>query len=81
VRKIEELDESGDIIEGTEFWIFTDNFFSESCFYKGGGGVKSQSVLDLVLRLHLIEMKGKAFIHVVWVSGKRMIAEGADGLS
>jgi hypothetical protein len=29
----------------------------------------------------LIEMKGKAFIHVVWVSGKRMIAQGTDGLS
>jgi hypothetical protein len=81
VRKIEELDDDGAIEEGTEFWIFTDNFFSESCFYKGGGGIKSQAVLDLVLRLHLIEMKGKAFIHVVWVSGKRMIAQGTDGLS
>jgi hypothetical protein len=26
-------------------------------------------------------MKGKAFIHIVWVSGKRMIAQGMDGLS
>ena len=26
-------------------------------------------------------MKGHCFIHVVWVSGKRMIAQGTDGLS
>jgi hypothetical protein len=81
VQIIEGLDERDEIDEATEFWIFTDNFFSESCFYKGGGAVKSQPMLDLVLRLHKIMMKGKAFIHVVWVAGKRMIAQGTDGLS
>ena len=81
VRIVENLDDAGDIDEGTEFWIFTDNFFTESCFEKGGGGIKSQPILDLVLRLNEIQMKGKAFIHVVWVSGKRMIAQGTDGLS
>jgi hypothetical protein len=81
VRKIEELDDDGAIEEGTEFWIFTDNYFSESCFYKGGGGIKSQEIIDIVLSLHSIQTKGKAFIHVVWVSGKRMIAQGTDGLS
>ena len=81
VRIVEGMDERGEIDEGTEFWIFTDNFFSESCFYKGGGGIKSQPILDLVLRLHKIQMKGKAFIHVVWVAGRRMIAQGTDGLS
>jgi hypothetical protein len=81
ICKIEELDNDVAIKEGTKFWIFTGNFFFESCFYKGGGGIKSQSVLDLVLRLYLIEMKGKAFIHVVWISDRQMIAQGTDGLS
>jgi hypothetical protein len=81
VRKVEALDADDEIDEGTEFWFFTDNFFSESCFYKGGGGAKSQATLDLVLRLHMIEMKGKAFVHIVWVSGRRMIVQGTDGLS
>jgi hypothetical protein len=81
VRIVEKLDDNGEIDQGTEFWIFTDNFFTEACFYKGGDGIKSQPIMDLVLRLHKVQMKGNAFIHVVWVSGKRMIAQGTDGLS
>ena len=34
-----------------------------------------------MFRLHKILMRGEAFIHVVWVAGKRMIAQGSDGLS
>jgi hypothetical protein len=81
VLAIEALDAKGELNEGTEFWIFTDNYHAEACFYKGGGCAKTQAVLNLMLRLQKIQMKGNAFIHIVWVSGKRMIAQGTDGLS
>jgi hypothetical protein len=81
VLAIEKMDDENQLTEATEFWIFTDNFHAEACFYKGGGCSKTRAVLDLMLRLQKIQMKGKAFIHIVWVSGKRMIQQGTDGLS
>jgi hypothetical protein len=33
------------------------------------------------LRLWKLEMEHGLFIHLVWVSGKRMIAQGTNGLS
>ena len=35
----------------------------------------------IVLELRKIEMEGLLIIHFVWFSGKRMIAQGTDGLS
>ena len=79
VMKIEQLDADGLITDGTEFFIFTDNLHAESAFYKGTA--RSPEVLRLMLRLHAIVMKGTAFIEIIWVAGKRMICQGADGLS
>ena len=79
VMKIEALDAQGRVNAETEFFIFTDNVHAETAFYRGSA--KSPEVLHLMFRLHKILMRGEAFIHVVWVAGKRMIAQGSDGLS
>ncbi|KAL7567016.1 hypothetical protein ACA910_019941 [Epithemia clementina (nom. ined.)] len=79
VPKIEELDAEGRLNEGLELFIFTDNVHAESAFYKGTA--KTPEVLDLMYRVHRILMKGYAFIHIIWVAGKRMIQQGTDGLS
>jgi hypothetical protein len=79
VLKIEQLHAEGKVNPGTEFFLFTDNWSAEAAFYRGSA--KSKSMLALMLRLHKICMNGQSFIHIIWVSGKRMIAQGTDGLS
>jgi hypothetical protein len=66
-------------LEGCELFIFTDNTTAEAAFWKGSS--KSRKLFDLVLRLRKLEMEHDMIIHVVHVSGKRMIAQGTDGLS
>ena len=60
-----------------EFFLFTDNSTSEACFYRGSS--KSKLLHELVLRLRKLEMDYTLTIHVVHVSGDRMIAQGTDG--
>jgi hypothetical protein len=71
--------ENGKIPEGTEIFLFTDNFVTERAFHRGTS--KSRTLFDLVLRLHKLEMQGKLFIHLIWVAGTRMIEQGTDGVS
>jgi hypothetical protein len=66
-------------MEGCELFIFTDNTTAEAAFWKGSS--KSRKLFELVLRLRKLEMEHDMIIHVVHVSGKRMIAQGTDGLS
>jgi hypothetical protein len=63
-------------LTGTEFFIFTDNSTAESSFYRG-----SKLLHSLVLRLRLLEIKYSVIIHLIHVSGTRMIAQGTDGTS
>ena len=79
VMKIEQMATEGRLNLLSEVFIFTDNMYAESAFYRGTA--KSPEVLRLMFRLHKILMVGEEFVHVVWVSGKRMIAQGTDGLS
>ena len=79
VMKVEQMASEGRLNSLAEVFIFTDNMHAESAFYRGTA--KSPEVLRLMFRLHKILMVGEAFVHVVWVSGKRMIAQGTDGLS
>ena len=66
-------------LNGTEIFFFTDNATAERAFFKGN----SSSLLlhGLVTRLRDLEMNGGCIIRLCHVSGKRMIAQGADGLS
>ena len=56
-----------------------DNFTTESIFYSGNA--KSQALFELIMQLHHIQMTGSMFVHIIWVLGKQMIAQRADGLS
>lgn len=65
-------------LQNCELFMFTDNAVTES-FYRGSS--KSRKLHNLVLRLRLLEMRYGMVIHVIHVSGKRMIAQGTDGVS
>ena len=62
-----------------ELFLFTDNTTAEAAFWKGSS--KSRKLFELVLRLKTLEVDADLIIHVVHVAGKRMIAQGTDGLS
>jgi hypothetical protein len=64
---------------GCEFFMFTDNSTAEAAYWKGTS--KSRKLFELVLRLKKLEVKYDIILHVIHVSGKRMIAQGTDGLS
>lgn len=66
-------------LRGVEIFFFTDNSTVEACLYKGTS--TSPKLLDLIIRLRSLELRHSLRIHVSHVSGKRMIAEGADGVS
>jgi hypothetical protein len=70
---------NGTIREGTEVFMFTDNFVTERAFFKGTSSTRELN--DLVFILRELEMKGRLFIHLIWVAGTRMIDQGVDGLS
>ena len=78
VESTEHEVESGRL-RNCEFFLFTDNSTAESCYYRGSSS--SKLLHALVLRLRLLEMKYGLLIHVIHVSGKRMIAQGIDGCS
>jgi hypothetical protein len=66
-------------LKGCEIFMFTDNTTAENAFWKGLS--HSPRLFELVLRLKKLEMKADLLLHVIHVSGKRMIAQGTDGLS
>lgn len=70
---------TGIIQRGCEIFLFTDNFVTERCFYRGTAS--SRVLFDLVLQLRSLELEGQIFLHIIWVAGTRMIEQGADGLS
>lgn len=67
------------LLRGAELWLFTDNTTAENAFWKGTS--KSKRLFELVLRMKNLEMQGDFTLQVVHVSGKRMIAQGTDGIS
>jgi hypothetical protein len=71
--------EKGTIPRGTELFLFTDNFVAERAYFRGTS--KSKTLFELVLRLRKLEMVGELFVHLIWVAGTRMIAQGTDGVS
>ena len=75
---LEEEASSGSLQDTTVFF-FTDNSTVEAALYKGT--TASKKLLDLVIRFYALQAQYGILIHVVHVSGKRMIAQGTDGLS
>eukprot|EP00956_Cyclotella_meneghiniana_P022038 scaffold40988_cov46-Cyclotella_meneghiniana.AAC.2 len=66
-------------LDGCEMFLFTDNSTAESAFYKGSSS--SKKLHDLVLRLHKLTVDHSLILHLIHVSGTRMIAQGTDGCS
>jgi len=66
-------------LNDAEVFMFTDNSTTDAAFWKGTS--KSKKLLELVLRLRKLEMSTGMILHIIHVSGKRMIAQGTDGLS
>ena len=66
-------------LEGYEIFMFTDNSTAEAAFCKGTSS--SPLLFELVLELKRLEVESDLILHVIHVSGKRMIAQGTDGLS
>ena len=66
-------------MRNSEFFLFTDNSTAEDCFYTGTS--KSRLLHSLVLSLRLLELEFGMTLHVIHISGKRMIAQGTDGCS
>jgi hypothetical protein len=62
-----------------QFFLFTDNSTAESCFFRGSS--KSPKLHALIIRLRQLEMDFGLVIYLIHVSGKRMIAQGTDGVS
>jgi hypothetical protein len=62
-----------------EIFLFADNTAAEAAHWKGTS--KSEWLFDLVLRLHLMEMRNDLIIQVIRVAGTRMKAQGTDGIS
>ncbi|KAL7574604.1 hypothetical protein ACA910_002958 [Epithemia clementina (nom. ined.)] len=78
VSALEEEAKKGNL-GGKEVFFFTDNTTVEACCYKGSSS--SKRLLSLIIRLRAMEMTYSIRLHLSHVSGKRMIAQGADGLS
>jgi hypothetical protein len=69
----------GKLKPGSELFVFTDNSMAERTYYKGS--LSSPKLHQMILELRKMEMSGKFIIHFIWILGKRMIAQGSDGLS
>ena len=66
-------------LNDTMIFFFTDNSTVEGALYKGTSS--SPKLLNLVIRFNALQAHYDTQIIVSHVSGKRMITQGADGLS
>jgi len=66
-------------LKNAEFFLFTDSSTAESCFHRGSSSVPK--LHHLVVRLRKLEMRYGILVHLIHVSGTRMIAQGTDGCS
>lgn len=67
------------LLHHTEFFMFTDNAVAEGAFFKGTS--TNKHLFELVLRLKRLEFDHSLKLNVIHVSGRRMVAQGTDGLS
>ena len=66
-------------LKGMELFVFTDNLVFESVLYKGTS--KTPLMFELILRLHQVHMRAELTLHVIHISGTRIIEAGIDGIS
>ena len=78
VCTVEEAGKKG-MLSGSTVLLATDNSTVEAALYKGNSS--SEKLFDLVVRLRNAELRSSCKLLVTHVSGKRMIAQGTDGVS
>jgi hypothetical protein len=78
VTTIEEEAQAGNL-KGVLMFFFTDNATVESALYKGNSS--SRKLFQLVLRFRKLQFRTGMKVIVTHISGKRMIAQGTDGVS
>jgi hypothetical protein len=74
-----EAEEKDANMTGALIFIFTDNATVEAAVYKGNSS--SPKLFELVIRLKKLEVRTGANLNVIHASGKRMMAQGTDGVS
>ena len=79
VIRLKQLINEGKIKRGSEIFIVTDNEVSERIFYRASS--KSSMLHELIVSLRKAEIENQLIVHVCWISGKRIIKLGVDGLS
>jgi len=75
---LEEMGRQGNL-KNTEVFLFTDNSTSEAAYFNGTS--QSPKLFKLIILIRCLEMYFGAHINVCHIAGKRMIAQGSDGLS
>jgi hypothetical protein len=80
-NQVEALEEEalGGHLANAMVFFFTDNSTVEACLYKGNSS--SPKLFKLMVRMRKLEMTHNVNVIISHVSGKRMIKEGADGVS
>ena len=78
VESLEDLYNEGKL-KNCEHFLFVDNSVADYAYYKGT--FSNKALFLLVLRLKKLQMQGDMMIHVIHISGTRMIASGIDILS
>ena len=78
VDSLKEMASKG-ALKGREVFMFTDNSTADHAFANGTSS--SKALFNLVVEARALEADYGCIIRVIHVPGKRMIAQGSDGLS
>ena len=78
VNAVEKLYREG-LLKNYELFLYTDNSVADYAYYRGSSS--SRLLFLLILRLRKIQMAGLLILHVIHISGRKMIECGVDGLS
>jgi hypothetical protein len=66
-------------LDGCEVFLYTDNQTSEGSYFRGTA--KNRALFELIVTLYKLQMQFDFILHVVWISGTRMIQQGTDEFS
>ena len=79
VFHLKRLIASGENERGSEIFLFMDNEVAKRTYFRGSS--HSLQLHQMILELRKMEIRGELVVHFIWISGKRMITQGTDGLS
>jgi hypothetical protein len=66
-------------LDGCEVFLYTDNQTAEGSYFRGTSTIRA--LFELIVNLYKLQMQFNFILHVVWISGTRMIQHGTGGLS